>query len=113
MKQSACGTILLAVIAVALVAIALREYAVPISVQAQSALEHRFYVEPGVQMLRFPNGDGQVWGKIMVDLQTGQVWGFPTYATDPYPSPANLADKKPVTSHPFLLGKFALDEIDK
>ena len=47
----------------------------------------------------------------MVDMRTGKVWGFPTFGTDAYP--VNLADSKPKTSHPFVLGKFALEDIDK
>jgi hypothetical protein len=47
----------------------------------------------------------------VVDMRTGKVWGFPTFGTDNYP--VNLADSKPRTSHPFVLGKFAFEDTDK
>ena len=42
-----------------------------------------------------------------VDMRTGNIWGFPTYTQDAYPSPSSN------TSHPFLLGKSALANVDK
>jgi hypothetical protein len=93
-----------------LVAIAVRPYIEPAPVAAESLPAHSFYVEPGVQMLRYPDGTGQVYGKVMVDLRTGKIWGFPTGTPDPYPS--NLLDSKPTTSRPFALGKFAFEETD-
>lgn len=113
MKQANLTTVLLGIIAASLTAIAIRPYVTPAPAQAQTMLGHEFYIEPGVQMLRLPTGDGQVWGKMMIDLRTGQIWGFPTYTTDPYPSPPNLSDPRPTTSHPFRMGKFAFEDTDK
>ena len=69
-----------------------------------------FYIEPGVQMLRQPDGSGQVYGRVMVDMRNGRIWGFPTGTLDAYPS--NPLEGKPATSHPFALGRFALEDTD-
>ena len=98
---------LLSIIAVALVALAVTPYLKPATVQAQTGNNDPFYFEPGVYMLRIPNG-GQVLGKVAVDLRTGNVWGFPTNASDPYP--VSPIDSKAQVSHPVPLGKFALSE---
>jgi hypothetical protein len=44
-------------------------------------------------------------------MRTGKVWGFPTGGTDTYPT--NSMDSKPQVSHPFVLGRFAFEDIDK
>jgi hypothetical protein len=52
-----------------------------------------------------------VYGKVVVDLHSGKIWGFPTGTLNPYPSyPMN---NKPPVSRPFALGKFAFEDIDK
>ncbi|MGA7291787.1 MAG: hypothetical protein WBW53_07835 [Terriglobales bacterium] len=102
---------LLLVIAVSLSAIALRPYVAPVAVHAQSGEAHDVYVEPGTAMLRSPDGSRQVLGKVMIDLRNGNVWGFPTMTQDPYPSTGTQTS--PQTSHPFLLGRFALADMDK
>ncbi len=104
-------TFLLLVIAVTLVAIALRPYASLPAVQAQSGEAHFVYVEPGTTTLRAPDGSQQVLGKVVIDLRNGNVWGFPTLGPAPYPT--NGIQTAPQTSHPFLLGKFALSDMDK
>jgi hypothetical protein len=111
MRKSAVTNFLLLMIAIALTAIAARLYIDPASVQAQSTSVHSFYIEPGVQMLRNPDGSGQVYGKVMVDLRSGKIWGFPTGSLDPYPS--YVMDSKPPTSRPFVLGKFAFEDTDR
>jgi hypothetical protein len=100
----------LAVIAVALSAIVLRCYLRPAPVEAQSGGGF-FYVEPGVVMLRAPDGSQQVAGKVMIDMRNGNVWGFPTLADAPYPVSATT--NTPPTSHPFLLGRFAFADVNK
>src|SRR5271156_1226905 len=102
---------LLLVIVVALVAIAARPYVSPTPVAAESSPAHAFYIEPGVQMLRYPDGTGQVYGKIVVDLRSGKVWGFPTGTADPYPS--YPLDNKPTVSKPFALGRYAFEDTEK
>jgi hypothetical protein len=102
---------MLLVIAISLSAIALRPYMAPTAVMAQSSDAHDVYVEPGTFMLRAPDGSRQVLGKVVVDLRNGNVWGFPTLTPDPYPSTGSQTT--PQTSHPFLLGRFALADMDK
>lgn len=102
---------LLLVIAVALVAIAARPYVSPTPVAAEQTPSHAFYIEPGVQMLRYPDGTGQVYGKVVVDLRSGKIWGFPTGTADPYPS--YPLDSKPTVSKPFALGRFAFEDTEK
>jgi hypothetical protein len=111
MKNISLQNLLLLTIAVALVVIAARPYREPVPVQAQAVATNPFYIEPGVQMLRRPDGTGQVYGRMIVDLRTGKIWGFPTNTLDPFPS--NPLENKPVTSHPFPLGKFAFEDLDK
>ena len=107
MESSRTTHVLLSVIAAALVALAVKPYLQPQPVQAQTTNEDPMYVEPGVFMLRIPNG-GQVLGKVAVDLRTGNVWGFPTNSGDPYPT--SPLDGKPQVSHPVALGRFAVNE---
>ena len=111
MKRTAATNFLLLVIAVALIAIAVRPYLDPAPAEAQTTLAHPFYIEPGVQMLRAPDGSGQVYGKVVVDLRNGKIWGFPTGSLDPYPS--YPLDNKPSVSRPFALGKFAFEDTNK
>ena len=101
----------LKLIAIALLTIVIRPYLAPERVQAQSGSPYPFYIEPGTKMLRAPDGSRQVYGRVVVDMRTGKVWGFPTFTADPYP--VNGADSKPQTSHPFALGRFAFEDIDK
>jgi hypothetical protein len=111
MKNDLVSRFLLALIAVALVAIALRPYMEPDSAHAQSGAAYPVYIEPGVQMLKSADGSKQLYGRVVVDLRTGKIWGFPTMTTDPYPF--NALNSKPQTSHPFALGRFAFEDMDK
>jgi hypothetical protein len=111
MRKDATTNSLLLLIAIALVAIAVRPYVSPEPVQAQSGSPYPFYIEPGTKMLRAPDGSQQVYGRVLVDMRTGKIWGFPTFSADVYP--ANGADTKPQASHPFALGKFAFGDTDK
>ena len=109
MKFDRSTKLLLLIIAVSLTALALRPYLHPAPVQAQSG--GLFYVEPGVVMLRAPDVSQQVAGKVMIDMRNGNVWGFPTLSDAPYPVSATT--NAPPVSHPFLLGKFALEDMNK
>ena len=111
MTKAAVTNFLLLVIAVAVIAIAVRPYIAPVPAEAQTTSAHPFYIEPGVQMLRKPDGSGQVFGKVVVDLRNGKVWGFPTGSPDPYPS--HPMNNRPPVSRPFELGKFAFEDTDK
>jgi hypothetical protein len=111
MKMDCTAKTLLALATLALGLIASRPLAQPAPVSAQASDTHRFYVEPGTTMLRKPDGAAQVYGKVFIDMQTGDVWGFPTNTTDPYPS--NPTSSTPPKSHPMYLGKFVLSEAVK
>jgi hypothetical protein len=102
---------LLFAIAVFLGLIALRPLFVPSPVSAQGGEGFPFYIEPGTVMLRAPDGSRQVYGKVVVDLRNGKVWGFPTLTQDPYP--IDQVNPGPPTSHPFLLAKYAFGDTDK
>ena len=83
---------------------------VPPAVHAQS-LAHPIYIEPGVAMLRAPDGSRQVLGKVVIDLQNGNVWGFPTTVQQPFP--VDPTQQTPPTSTPFRLGRFDLSAIEQ
>jgi hypothetical protein len=111
MKVNGQTNLLLLLIAMALCAIALRPFLKPATAGAAAGEPYPFYIEPGTAMLRAPDGSQQVYGKVMVDLRNGNIWGFPTLTPDPYP--VNATDTKPQTSRPFLLGRFALEDTNK
>jgi hypothetical protein len=111
MKADWLVKVLLFVIAISLGVIGLRPYVAPPVVSAQGEDVRPLYFEPGTYMLRAPDGSQQVYGKVAVDMRNGKIWGFPTLTQDPYPS--NPTATTPPTSHPFLLGRFALSEVDK
>jgi hypothetical protein len=101
---------LLLLIAVSLASIAIRPFVQPRNVRADS-IPYPYFIEPGTQMLRAPDGSKQVLGRVVVDMRNGKVWGFPTTSNNVYPT--NGMDSKPPTSHPFLLGRFAFEDADK
>jgi hypothetical protein len=111
MRRENLTVALLAIIAVALVAIAVQPMFTPRTAEAQSTLGYPFYIEPGSEMLRAPDGSSQVYGKVVVDMRTGKIWGFPTLAPQSYPS--NGMQNKPPTSRPFELGRFAFEDVGK
>ena len=111
MKASGVTQLLLLVIAISLAAIAIRPYIAPQSAKAQSESPYPFYIEPGTQMLRAPDGSKQVLGRVVIDMRTGRVWGFPTNGQDIYP--VNPMNSKPEVSRPFELGRFAFEDAAK
>lgn len=111
MRRNTSTNFLLLTIAAALVTIAIRPYIAPRVVIAQSSSAYALYFEPGTQMLRAPDGSKQVYGRVVVDMRNGKVWGFPTNTPDTYP--VNQMDTRPQVSHPFYLGKFAFEDIDR
>ena len=96
----------LALIIVLLAAIAMRPFIFPEVSHAQSQWSRSVYIEPGVTMLRAPDGSRQVLGKVLIDINTGNVWGLPTTVDQSYP--VNPMKSDPPTSVPFLLGRFDL-----
>ncbi|MCU1321939.1 MAG: hypothetical protein JWM43_1588 [Acidobacteriaceae bacterium] len=111
MKRFSLTQVLLFVVAMALIAIAIRPYIQPASARAASQSAYPFYIEPGVQLLRKPDGTLNVYGKVVIDMRSGAIWGFPTGTLDPYPS--NSLQDKPVTTSPIELGRFAFEETDR
>ncbi|HZU09854.1 MAG TPA: hypothetical protein VFA02_08110 [Pseudacidobacterium sp.] len=113
MQRNICTNVLLLIIALALVIIAVRTYTAPRAVQAQSlsTAPYPYFFEPGTQMLRAPDGSKQLYGRVVIDMRTGKVWGFPTNTPDTYPT--NPVDNKPQVSHPFYLGRFAFEDINQ
>jgi len=103
--------LLLLMIALFLGALVFRPVVQPTSVQAQSVDARSLYVEPGYTMLRKPDGSGQMYGKMMIDMRTGDIWGFPTLVEGPYP--VDVAKSEPPKSHPMYLGKFVLSEASR
>ena len=102
---------LLALIALSLAAIAVRPYVQPAAVEAQSGGNaDPLFVEPGTVLMRAPGG-GQIPGKVITNLRTGNIWGFPTGAGDGYPMSA--VDSKQESVHAVLLGHYELGEIGK
>jgi hypothetical protein len=99
--------LLLASIALLLAALVFRPLAQPTPALAQSDSAN-FYVEPGYTMLRKPDGSGQMYGKMMIDMRTGDIWGFPTLDQSPYPIDSTKSE--PPRSRPMYLGKFVLSD---
>jgi len=112
MKMDFLVKTLLVVIAALLAVNAFRPLVAPPIVRAQGGEAYPFYIEPGVTMLRAPDGSRQVYGKVVVDLRNGKVWGFPTLSQD-VPYPVDQVNPGAPTSHPFLLAKYAFGDTDR
>ena len=106
MKLDRLTQILLAMAVVFLAVIVFRPVVHPPAVKAQGDDVYPFFVEPGYTMLRKPDGSGQMLGKMMIDMRTGDIWGFPTLVDGPYP--VDTAKPAPPKSHPMYLGQFVL-----
>jgi hypothetical protein len=79
-------------------------------VQAQP-LSTNLYIEPGTVSIRNPDGGGTIGdGKMVVDLKTGDVWGFPTNLTGS-PYPVDPINKTPPISKPVYLGRFDFSQM--
>jgi hypothetical protein len=110
MSNAKITNILLFIIALALSVIAAKPFFAPHSAQATTE-SYPLYVEPGMTMLRAPDGTSNLYGKVMIDMSTGNIWGFPTLNQAPYP--VDINSTKPPVSHPMLLGNFALQDTTK
>jgi hypothetical protein len=110
MKSLRTTNILLAAIAFLLLALVLRPLHTPDPVFAQSP-DTEYFIEPGAFLVRAPDNSQQVYAKVVVDLRNGRIWGFPTLTPLPYPS--DPIYNKPQTSHPFQLGRFAIEDMKK
>jgi len=99
---------LLVIITALLGVLALRPLAQPAPVRAQSGEGYPFYVEPGYTTLRKPDGTAQMYGKVVIDMRNGDIWGFPTLSQSPYP--IDQSQTKPPKSSPMYLGRFMFNE---
>lgn len=71
------------------------------------------YIEPGTIAIRTPDGGGTIGdGKLVIDLRTGDAWGFPTNLTGS-PYPVNTTSNKPPTAKPVYLGRFDFSEMKR
>ncbi|MGC1781381.1 MAG: hypothetical protein WA708_02575 [Acidobacteriaceae bacterium] len=111
MRNGNITNILLLAIAVALTVIAMKPLLAPKPAHAVSAAPYPLYIEPGVYVLRAPDGTNNVYGKVAVDMQNGKIWGFPTLNGSPYP--VDMNSTKPPESHPIELGTFAFQDTEK
>lgn len=88
----------------ALALLAVRELRFPAPAAAQTPPPSLF-IEPGTVDIPLADG-GNAIGKIVVDLNTGDAYGFPVFGPKlPYPG-WQVSDRKPLTSKPVYLGKF-------
>ena len=101
---------ILTLIAFLLAILAVRPLTHPQVAQAQSDYSY-IYVEPGTTTLRNPDGSQQLQGKMVVDLRNGNIWGFPTESSLPYPT-TNVMRAEPPVSTPMYLGKFDLSKMN-
>lgn len=85
--------------------IAIRPLVMPQVASAQGEQDH-LYIEPGIRKLLSPDRTRQTQGKVVVDLTTGHIWGFPTAVDTPYP--IDSTKPQPGMSSPIYLGKFDL-----
>ena len=109
MKADYITKLLLAIIATFLGTLVVRPVLHPDPVRAESGESYPFFVEPGYSTIRKPDGSEQVYGKVMIDMRTGDVWGLPTLVAGPYPVSPNAANTKGAKSEPIYLGQFALE----
>ena len=100
--------LLLVVVAILLAVVAFRPVVHPAPVLAQAGSPYPFYIEQGTVSLRKPDGT-TTWGKVVVDMRNGDVWGFPMKAQNtPYPVYGPTDSTK--ASHPMYLGRMAFEE---
>jgi hypothetical protein len=95
--------VVLTVIALLLAALLMR----PVPVGAQTEAPN-LYIEPGTSPIRNLKGGGITGeGKVVINLSTGEVWGFPTHSAGaPYPIDSLAADGRPLVVKPIYLGMF-------
>ena len=111
MRTTAYTNVALTAISILLGVIALRPLATPAAVRAQSPDLPYLYIEPHTTVLRRPDGRALAEGKVVVDLRTGNIWGFPTLEGVPYP--VNRMKSEPPVSEPMYLGRFDLSKMQR
>ena len=111
MKPDRFAKTVLVIIATLLGILVLRPIVQPSPVRAQVEEGYPFYVEPGYTMIRKPDGTAQMYGKIVIDMRSGDIWGFPTLTQGPYP--VDTAKTTPPKSYPMYLGKFMFSDTQR
>jgi hypothetical protein len=110
MKIDGFVKFLLVVIVILLGIIVLRPYVAPPVVEAQvGGAYYPMYISRDVVWLPSPKGGPLVAGRVAIDMRNGNIWGFPGFTQDTF----EILDKVLPTSHPILLGKWALADMDK
>ena len=99
---------LLVVIALLLAVVAFRPIVQPAPVLAQGGSPYPFHIEQGTVSLRMPNGN-TAWGKVVVDMRNGDVWGFPMKAQNT-PFPVHGPGDTSTVSRPMYLGRMAFED---
>ena len=93
---------ILTVIALLLAVLVLR----PAAVHADNE-PATLFVEPGTTPIRNLNGGIPGDGKVVINMSTGDVWGFPTHgAGAPYPVDSLNGNERTPVSKPVYLGRF-------
>ena len=100
--------LLLLAIVVLLAMLAFRPVVQPQPVFAQDSGAYQFQIMQGLVTLRKADGT-QTWGKVAVDMRSGDIWGFPMPAQNT-PYPVYGPSDTPKVSHPMYLGKMAFSE---
>ena len=111
MRKDATTNLLLIVIAIALIAIAIRPYLAPDPVHAQSGspypyldrTRHSDAARTRWQPAGVQKSDRGHEGRKSLGLPHLQLWAYPVNGTD----------SKPRISHPFVRGTFVFDDTDK
>lgn len=107
MKLNSFDRIVLVLATMFLGLIALRPLFVPEVAKAQTqSPAAQMYIEPGVHFIHAPDNSLNLLGKIVVDVNTGNIWGFPTYADSVYPVNTELGKVTPPISTPIFLGRY-------
>lgn len=95
----------------ALSVLAVREFRWP-GVAVAQAPQRNLYFEPGTVDIPLPKG-GNAQGKIVVDLETGETWGFPVFGPKlPFPG-FQVSEGVPLSSNPVYLGRFNLNRLNR
>jgi hypothetical protein len=96
---------LLLLVVIFLGIMALRPYLAPPVVRAQSEDVYPITLRLGG---RFTFNGAVLQGSVVLDLRNGNVWGFPDFVQR-----SEFLDKPLPVSHPVLLGRFALEDLNK
>jgi hypothetical protein len=89
----------------------LRSFPAPPVVAAEPDTPRRLLVEPGTHLIPSLDG-GSSYGMIVMDLDTGETWGFPTQGKFAYPG-YQVAKNEPLTVNAVYLGRWNLASMSR